>query len=382
MEAASTSAEAMSKEIVEALRAAAREFRTATWAQPADMAVHRRQITQAVLNGEAEYPHLFTYPDFSLQTYSRTLRGIDTTAKKKLHPRLYEAVQRHLDAASLRARTLAGGQDHTYAEAAIQLDGLPTDDLVAEAWTILSEDAPEPAAKNGASAATATELAQRFEKALSNYGLDTWSVQVSPDMSARMSVNGPLRRIRVRHGANFSLREANRLLVHEIGGHVLRWENAARQPEPLALLPLGSTVPTEEGLALWCEYEAGLLDSPALRTYAARTVAVNMAQTKGVLDIASTLTSHVDLPAAVEIAIRVKRGLRNPNSAGGMTKDWGYLGGLALIRSFAESNADGLNVLRGVKWSADHLALAMELHADDYIRTPELTVDETMLAIT
>jgi hypothetical protein len=65
-----------------------------------------------------------------------------------------------------------------------------------------------------------------------------------------------------------------------------------------------------------------------------------------------------------------------------MTKDWGYLGGLALIRRLTDSNAAGLNILRGIKWSADHLALAMELHADDHIRTPQLTVDKTMLSIT
>ena len=59
-----------------------------------------------------------------------------------------------------------------------------------------------------------------------------------------------------------------------------------------------------------------------------------------------------------------------------MTKDWGYLGGLVLVRSFAESNEAGVNVLRRIKWSANHLALAMELHTDDLLRTPELLVEK------
>lgn len=367
----------MTVHIVEALRAAARDFKAATWTQPRDVALHRKRIIQAVLQADSEYPHDFAYPDIDLKGYADAVRRVEETARKTLSGALLDPVLHHIESGVIRAAALASGKDGRYQRTSVSLDGLPGTDLVADALSVLAKAPPAPLTSNLTSGAQ--ELAKRIEAALVNFGLDRWHVEISSDMSARMSVNGPLRRLRIRADAVFSTAEADRLLIHEIGGHVLRWENAALQPEPLALLPLGSTVATEEGLALWAEHEAGLLDPGTLRTYAARVIAVQMAQTYGVVQIASAVQAYVDLPAAVDIAIRVKRGLRNPNNPGGLTKDWGYLGGLRTIKHLADADPTGLQLLRGVKWSIDHLPLAKRIYAEGRLQMPELSPSPALL---
>ncbi|MDP9696188.1 UNVERIFIED_ORG: hypothetical protein J2X79_003767 [Arthrobacter globiformis] len=369
----------MTRKIVEAVRTAARDFNASSWTQPRQMDFHRDQITRALLSGATEYQHAFVYPAFDVDGYIKAISATAEMAKDILPEILREPVRHHLDSCAKRALALASGQDDRYEATAIDLDGLPDENIVANAWSTLTGVESPPV--DSAGPITAEELSSRFETALNHYALTNWRVQISADMSARMSVNGPHRRIRVRSGANFSTIDADRLLIHEIGGHVLRWENAARQPEPLALLPLGSTVPTEEGLALWNETAAGLLDPRALRTYAARTLAVDMARTMGILPLAAALHHHLELSSAVEIAIRVKRGLRNPNNTGGLTKDWGYLGGLRFVTTLAQSDRAGLQILQGVKWSINHLPLAKELHSEGRLASPELLPEPTKLGI-
>ena len=121
-------------------------------------------------------------------------------------------------------------------------------------------------------------------------------------------------------------------------------------------------MPTEEGLALWAEHEAGLIDRVTLRTYAARLLAVDHARDHGILSVVRYLADFgVALTSAIEIALRVKRGLRDPNSVGGSTKDWGYLGGLSLISKIASRRPADIDLLRTVKWSADYLDLVRDL---------------------
>lgn len=118
-----------------------------------------------------------------------------------------------------------------------------------------------------------------------------------------------------------------RLLVHEVDVRVRRWEAARNQPEPLAAIPIARTVPTEEGLALWGEQQAGVLSPTVMRTYAARVVAVDHAAAHGILDVVRRLLDH-GCP---------RRMLSTPHCApsadcrtrrpGGSTKDWGYPGG-------------------------------------------------------
>lgn len=163
---------------------------------------------------------------------------------------------------------------------------------------------------------------------------------------------------------------------------MLRWANSQDQPGQWVSVPLGRTVPTEEGMATWREGEFGLHSQERLRVYAARVVAVDAARREGLADVARRILPHVGPQQAAEIAIRAKRGLSNPNGPGGQAKDWGYLAGLLRVSVLAQQNPETLRLMSGVKWSLDDEPLVQDLQRSDRIRMPLLLPDATRLGLT
>lgn len=82
------------------------------------------------------------------------------------------------------------------------------------------------------------------------------------------------------------------------------------------------------------------------------------------------------LESAVDLAIRVKRGLRDPNRPGGATKDHGYLSGLLKLRQMP---ADDVAALRATKWPIVMLPVIRELFDEGVLHNPELVFDADLL---
>jgi hypothetical protein len=96
----------------------------------------------------------------------------------------------------------------------------------------------------------------------------------------------------------------------------------------------------------------GVIDEKQLRIYAARVIGVALSVDLGIVDVARHLAELVGPEAAAEIALRCKRGLPDPNQAGGPTKDYGYLTGFLTARSL---EPETLRMLRSVKWPFSRL---------------------------
>lgn len=369
----------MTQAIVDAIHAHQRKFDTSAWIQPRGV-VEELQTLATMLDCDIEdYPRHFTYPDAPVAEYLAHLDEIrQLVAAADLHPRLEALLAAHLDRLAQRGKSVIAG-DEEYSRLTVELDGLPTESLVKRGREIL--DQPQTQSNDAAASLSAPGAAQRLAQALTNYGLSDWRVEVSESMTARMSVNGPQRRVRVRSSASFTEREVRRLLVHEIGGHVLRWVNSTRQREPLAALPFGATIPTEEGLALWNEVRFDLADRATQRVYAARVLAAHSARTQGILAVGREILPDVGPGKAAEIAMRAKRGLTDPNNPGGATKDWSYLGGLEVVTQLAHCRPDRHRLLQGVKWSMEHLDVVDDLAGDGLLQAPELTVDLERLGV-
>ncbi len=357
-----------SQELVHAVRDLERTYQRSAWSTPLEIPRHRAALTRALAAGDQEYPARFEYRVPALEAYLADLDSIHDRARSIVGDnRLYMLVDRHL--VDLRRSALAAvGGDALFTEVRVELDGLPDEQLTARALTILKQRTP----RVGTVTATveADIAADFFRHALRYFTLPEWTVQVSADMTGSMSVNGPLQRVRVRAGATFSRQQLSRLLAHEIGGHVLRWANSTAQEEALAQLPAGRTVPTEEGRAAWFEHQLGVSDSQVVRTYAARVLGVHLSQGAGILAVARALSEQVPPDAAIEIALRCKRGMRDPNNPGGPTKDWSYLGGMELIDRLARQDPEGLAALNVVKWSAEYVELAGALLQEGRLTPP------------
>jgi uncharacterized protein (TIGR02421 family) len=156
--------------------------------------------------------------------------------------------------------------------------------------------------------------------------------------------------------AAFSADRVEPLLHHEVGTHVVTYQNGARQPLTLLTIGLPGYDETQEGLAVLAEYLTGGLDPRRLRVLAGRVVAIaEMLDGAGFLEIFESLRAKHGIPTrtAWSITIRVFVG-------GGSVKDAIYLRG---IKRILESLAEGgsLDVLFVGKLALDHIPLIQDL---------------------
>ena len=155
------------------------------------------------------------------------------------------------------------------------------------------------------------------------------------------------------------------LLHHEVGTHVVTYQNGARQPLTMLTIGLPGYDETQEGLAVLAEYLTSGLDPRRLRVLAARVIAVDqMLEGAEFLDIFELLRAEYRIPArtAWSIAIRVVVG-------GGSVKDAIYLRGISRLLEFlAEGSA--LDVLFVGKFSLDHVPLIQDLLERDVLQPP------------
>jgi uncharacterized protein (TIGR02421 family) len=155
------------------------------------------------------------------------------------------------------------------------------------------------------------------------------------------------------------------LLHHEVGTHVVTYQNGTRQPLTLLTIGLPGYDETQEGLAVLAEYLTGGLDPRRLRVLAARVVAIGrMLDGAEFVEIFETLRADYGIPArtAWSIAIRVVVG-------GGNVKDAIYLRGLTrLLQALADGSS--LDVLFVGKFALDHVPLIQDLLDREVLHPP------------
>ena len=188
------------------------------------------------------------------------------------------------------------------------------------------------------------------------------TIEVRDDISELMVSFG---RLLIPEAAAFRADRVEPLLHHEVGTHVVTYQNGARQPLTLLTIGLPGYDETQEGLAVLAEYLTGGLDPRRLRVLAARVVAVGkMLDGAGFLEIFESLRADYRIPArtAWSIAIRVVVG-------GGSVKDAIYLRGITrLLDALAEGSS--LDVLFVGKLALDHIPLIQDLLDREVLQAP------------
>lgn len=353
---------------VERYRSVNRAHSVSYWLEPLHRADHVRALVAAFGDGQSRYPGEFSYSPRRIAPRIEALKSFAASLDPSTSP-ARALVLDELRSSIEFAQALLAGDDESYRTAQIAAHGLPGASVLAHARRQL---AVASGPQEYQAVVSAEELSVRIHDVLQGLAISGWDVVLEPNMSARASVNGIRRRIRVRAGQDFTPKEADRLVVHEVGGHVLRWVNSERQPEAWASVPLGNTIATEEGLAVCREVEFGGTDQETMRTYAARCIAVDVASREGIMAVVAAIEPAVGLEQAAEIAFRVKRGLRDPNLPGGLTKDWGYLGGFLLADEIRRTKPYHYALLTAVKWPIDALATIHMLADEGSLVMPSL----------
>ena len=213
------------------------------------------------------------------------------------------------------------------------------------------------------------------EAVVEMFGEEAPRVRVVRDLMTRALAGS--RRIRVRKGSVFSRKEAEQLIQHEAGVHIVTSLNGRAQPD-LVMLGAGhpGTTRTQEGLAVFAEFITGAMDPHRLRRLADRVFAIQMAiGGADFLDIYRYFLDRTgDENRAYDAAWRVFRGA--PLRGGyPLTKDIVYLDGLLRVHSFLRSavsngRADVLRLLFCGKLDLQDIPVLGQLASAGLVRLP------------
>lgn len=159
-------------------------------------------------------------------------------------------------------------------------------------------------------------------------------VAIDPDLTAKAAAGAG--RIRLRGGIGFSPYDRDQLLQHEAFVHTLTALNGREQPH---LKSLGRSAPhtlaTQEGLAVFSELIAGVMDIERMKRISLRTLAIDMAL-RGA-DFIEVFRYFLDAGQTARdsfsSAQRVYRGVPLAGGAA-FTKDGVYLHGLIEVHTF------------------------------------------------
>lgn len=211
----------------------------------------------------------------------------------------------------------------------------------------------------GAFAEAARAEIERYREVYPDFPIH---IDVRDDISELMVSFG---RLLIPESAAIRAERVEPLLHHEVGTHVVTYQNGARQPLKLLTTGLPGYDETQEGLAVLAEYLTGGLDPRRLRVLAGRVVAIDlMLDGAEFLEVFESLRSNYAIPlrTAWSIAIRVVVG-------GGSVKDAIYLRGITrLLEYFAEGGS--LDVLFVGKLALDHVPLIQDLLDREVLRSP------------
>ena len=149
----------------------------------------------------------------------------------------------------------------------------------------------------------------------------------------------------------FGAREARRLVVHEVLGHLVAAFNGRTQPLGIFALGTGGAYADQEGMCITLEEEAGLLDASRLRALAARVLTTDWVH-EGATFAESARALHEDYGFSAERAVVLsERAFRG----GGVARDLVYLRSWLRVRHALRTAPRTMDRLRLGKVSLDDL---------------------------
>ena len=211
--------------------------------------------------------------------------------------------------------------------------GEPNNELIEKAEIILENESKENEVFNY----NAKECKELFEGVLKEFNLN-WDIKINKIQSSKINVIPEEKVININEKVMFSKNDLKRLVVHEIGTHVLRAENGSKQPYKMFSIECGRVLYTEEGLATVNEEEYDVLDKSTFRLYAGRVIAVSECMKKSFYEAFRVLLNYFNSEEALSIISRIKRGTKYTKNPNAFVKDYIYLDGYYKVKKFLETS--------------------------------------------
>jgi uncharacterized protein (TIGR02421 family) len=269
-------------------------------------------------------------------------------------PALHTLLRTKRDEMARQITALEDRDTSRFVHGSLQLYGGVAPSLASAAEELLESIPTQAPNSRSVTAGVFEEAArQEFDRYRAVYPDFPVAVELRDDVSVLMVSFG---RLLIPESAAVRADRVEPLLHHEVGTHVVTYQNGLRQPLQLLAVGLPGYDETQEGLAVLAEYLTGGLDPRRLRVLAARVVAVGMMlDGADFLEIFEALRTEYSIPTrtAWSIAIRVVVG-------GGSAKDAIYLRGVARLLEFL-AEGGSLDLLFVGKLALDHVALIQDL---------------------
>lgn len=241
-----------------------------------------------------------------------------------------------------------------FTEHSIDVYGKPSKELVEKAKKMLTIEENEKE-----NALVSEEVISLLKDALNKYQFNDWVI-VEEDMPAAAAVKASKKILCIKKDAFFSKEFIDRLIVHEIGTHVLRSENGRNQPFTIFWKGLPDYMATEEGLAVVNEELCGHLNQKIMRNYIGRVIAVDAGLKGSFYDVFKELSKYFIAETAFKLTMRAKRGISDTSKPGGLTKDYLYLEGYFKVKKYLEEGGD-IDKLYYGKIGVEHIPLLKDI---------------------
>ena len=161
--------------------------------------------------------------------------------------------------------------------------------------------------------------------------------------------------------------EANALIQHEVGTHVLTYHNGGCQPLRQLSIGLADYDPLQEGMAVMSEFFVDGLVANRLRTLAGRVIAgealLDGAEFKEIFKLLK-MEYGFSSERAFNITSRIMQG-------GGFLKDIIYLKGLLLLKNYLQDGGEYESLLAG-KYGIKHTGIIKELTERKVLNLPKI----------
>jgi uncharacterized protein (TIGR02421 family) len=266
-----------------------------------------------------------------------------------------------------------GRRDFLYS--GLRLYGGVDDDILQRARLIMAE--ADRRIETGAPRMHAAEFMALVVEELSHYNSYFPALQLKVIMSDEIP-GVMVSKGTVLIGERFAVEHSNAeaLIHHEVGTHVLTYANGRMQPFEQLHAGMAGYEQFQEGLAVLAEYLSGGLGPSRYKLLGGRVVAVHaLIQGADFVECFSKLHNECGFPArsAFNITVRVYRG-------GGLPKDAIYLKGLAQLIDHLDGQYDQMDLFYTGKFALQHLSLIKDLHHRGVLKVPVLPRYLTMKA--
>ncbi len=166
------------------------------------------------------------------------------------------------------------------------------------------------------------------------------------ELANKLSILPKSNIIKINPQSGFRSIDLQRLKVHEIRTHYMRYYNAKKLPFSLFEIGTCGYVSTEEGLAVYMEDKHEVLSKAQMFIYSGRVVATYWCTRKSFYEIFSILR---DLgfkdEDAYTITLRSKRNLNDTSKKGGYTRDHIYFKGYLEVKKHLEKYPEDFDKL-------------------------------------